>query len=44
MMGFQYTIQRQNKEFKKVDEILSSEDKLESLFEYIVKSLGENNK
>ena len=33
-----------NKEFKKVDEILSSEDKLESLFEYIVKSLGENNK
>lgn len=33
-----------NKMFKSVDDILSSEDNLESLFKYIVKSLRENNK
>ena len=33
-----------NKKFKSVDEILSSKDKLESLFKYIKKRLGENNK
>lgn len=33
-----------NKKFKSVDEILSSKDKLESLFKYIKEKLGENNK